>query len=149
MEPYGGPSRNRTDNLFITSEVLCQLSYRAIRQAENYSLPVGHKSQVISMCSTAKQFFNVQWRRRQDSNLHRVAPERFSRPWQYQLCLLLQKSGTYWCPQTLRFKCVKNCGNAASGGEGGIRTLARFYPPNPLAGGPLWPLGYLAILYKL
>ena len=34
------------------------------------------------------------------------------------------------------------------GGEGGIRTLARFYPPNPLAGGPLWPLGYLAIKYK-
>ena len=30
------------------------------------------------------------WRRRQDSNLHRVAPERLSRPWQYQLCLLLQ-----------------------------------------------------------
>ena len=23
------------------------------------------------------------------------------------------------------------------GGEGGIRTLARFYPANPLAGGPL------------
>ena len=36
-----------------------------------------------------------------------------------------------------------------NGGEGGIRTLARFYPPNPLAGGPLWPLGYLARLYKL
>ena len=30
------------------------------------------------------------------------------------------------------------------GGEGGIRTLARFYPANPLAGGPLWPLGYLS-----
>ena len=31
------------------------------------------------------------------------------------------------------------------GGEGGIRTLARLLtPPNPLAGGPLWPLGYLA-----
>ena len=30
------------------------------------------------------------------------------------------------------------------GGEGGIRTLARFYPPNPLAGGPLEPLGYLS-----
>ena len=28
------------------------------------------------------------------------------------------------------------------GGAGGIRTLARFYPPNPLAGGPLEPLGY-------
>ena len=36
-----------------------------------------------------------------------------------------------------------------NGGEGGIRTLARFYPPNPLAGGPLWPLGYLARLCKL
>ena len=65
------------------------------------------------------------WRKRQDSNLHRVAPERFSRPRQYQLCLLFH-----------------------GGGEGGIRTLARFYPPNPLAGGPLWPLGYLAIKYK-
>ena len=30
------------------------------------------------------------------------------------------------------------------GGEGGIRTLARFYPANPLAGGPLEPLGYLS-----
>ena len=56
---------------------------------------------------------------------------------------------TYWCPQTLRFKCVKNCGIAASGGEGGIRTLARFYPANPLAGGPLWPLGYLSVYIKL
>ena len=46
------------------------------------------------------------WRRRQDSNLHRVAPERFSRPRQYQLCLLLHKSGTCWCPQTLGFKCL-------------------------------------------
>ena len=31
-----------------------------------------------------------------------------------------------------------------AGGEGGIRTLARFYPANPLAGGPLEPLGYLS-----
>ena len=35
------------------------------------------------------------------------------------------------------------------GGAGGIRTLARFYPPNPLAGGPLEPLGYRSKLYKL
>ena len=61
------------------------------------------------------------WRRRQDSNLHRLSPERFSRPRQYQLCLLLH-----------------------IGGEGGIRTLARFCPANPLAGGPLEPLGYLS-----
>ena len=31
----------------------------------------------------------IAWRRRQDSNLHVLAGERFSRPWQYQLCLLL------------------------------------------------------------
>ena len=31
------------------------------------------------------------------------------------------------------------------GGEGGIRTLARFYPANPLAEGPLEPLGYLSM----
>ena len=130
-----------------------------------------------------------------------VAPERFSRPWQYQLCLLLHTRGTYWWPQTLGFKCLvvsrvsllrhittksystffiplRDAPNellrrsgyllwhmtsilawylylhytslsrlsfSAFGGQGGIRTLARFYPPNPLAGGPLWPLGYLAI----
>ena len=34
------------------------------------------------------------------------------------------------------------------GGEGGIRTLAQFYPTNPLAGGPLWPLGYLSKVIK-
>ena len=33
-------------------------------------------------------------------------------------------------------------GAALTGGAGGIRTLARFYPSNPLAGGPLKPLGY-------
>ena len=31
----------------------------------------------------------IAWRRRQDSNLHVLAGDRFSRPWQYQLCLLL------------------------------------------------------------
>ena len=41
--------------------------------------------------------------------------------------------------QALIKECIDVCA------AGGIRTLARFYPPNPLAGGPLWPLGYLAI----
>ncbi len=31
------------------------------------------------------------------------------------------------------------------GGEGGIRTLARFYPPTGLAIPPLQPLGYLSV----
>ena len=40
-------------------------------------------------------------------------------------------------------------GAALAGGAGGIRTLARFYPPNPLAGGPLEPLGYRSKYIKL
>ena len=117
----GGPSRNRTDNLFITSEVLCQLSYRAI------------------------------WRRRQDSNLHAVADERFSRPWQYQLCLLLHmrvlffmRIPAHWVTRFLpragldllfinRLKML----SLALGGEGGIRTLAPVSRPTVLAGPPL------------
>ena len=46
------------------------------------------------------------WRRRQDSNLHKVTLERFSRPRQYQLCLLLQICDTYWRPQALGVKCL-------------------------------------------
>ena len=98
------------------------------------------------------------WRRRQDSNLHAVADERFSRPWQYQLCLLLHmrvlffmRIPAHWVTRFLpragldllfinRLKML----SSALGGEGEIRTRARFYPANPLAGGPLEPLGYLS-----
>ena len=86
------------------------------------------------------------WRRRQDSNLHAVADERFSKPWQYQLCLLLHmrvlffmRIPAHWVTRFLpragldllfinRLKML----SSALGGAGGIRTLARFYPPNPL-----------------
>ena len=113
-------------------------------EASNTWGPVGHPSLI--------------WRKRQDSNLHTLADERFSRPRQYQLCLLFQmrvlffmRIPAHWVTRflpraglDLLFINRPKMLSLALGGEGGIRTLARFYPPNPLAGGPLWPLGYLA-----
>ena len=48
-------------------------------------------SSVYPLCILVFQKAFKAWRRRQDSNLHAVADERFSRPWQYQLCLLLHR----------------------------------------------------------
>ena len=56
--------------------------------------------------------------------------------------IFIESSKTRWCASP-RYR--TSFWEVSFGGEGGIRTLARFYPPNPLAGGPLWPLGYLAI----
>ena len=99
------------------------------------------------------------WRRRWDSNPHTLSRDRFSRPGQCQLCLLLQmrvlffmRIPAHWVTRFLpragldllfinRLKML----SSALGGEGGIRTRARFYPANPLAGGPLEPLGYLSM----
>ena len=139
MEPYlrftlfGGPSRNRTDNLFITSEVLCQLSYRAIRQAENYSLPVGHNSEVISMCSyeiVFLQYVGGGDRTRTCTRFHvNGFLDRGSTNYAYSSILvergifiessktrwcaspryrtsLLGLLRTCWCSQTLGFKCL-------------------------------------------
>ena len=50
----------------------------------------------------------------------------------------------FWRNTYLYYTSLNRLYFSVFGGEGGIWTLARFYPPNPLAGGPLWPLGYLA-----
>ena len=108
-------------------------------------------SSVYPLCILVFQKAFKAWRRRQDSNLHRVAPERFSRPWQYQLCLLLHmrvlffmRIPAHWVTRFLpragldllfinRLKML----SSALGGEGGIRTLAPVSRPTVLAGPPL------------
>ena len=89
----GGPSRIRTDDLLITNQLLwpSELSGHIV-----IFFTMAHHTRTYNLLVQSQgQFLGLVWRKRQDSNLHRVAPERFSRPRQYQLCLLFHRRAVF------------------------------------------------------